>query len=420
MDITGSGATPQPDQVRAEVASWLAEHWDPNLSLVQWRRQLASEGWIAPSWPTRWHGRGLPAWADDVVSEELRKVGAVGRPLGGGMALAGPTILTHGPDELRERFLLPILTGEELWCQLFSEPGAGSDLAGLTTSAHLDGDEWVINGQKVWNTSAHHADFGILVARTNWDAPKHRGITYFVLPMHQSGVEVRPLRQMNWHSSFNEVFLSEARIPRSNVVGEVGGGWGVALTTLSHERRFGGMARPKYEWSKGRCIDEARHEADEHFLTYQWYPQRAGRVDLLIERATAAGVNKDPIVRQAITRVLSQQRASQWTADRALAARNLGREPGAEGSIGKLGLSVIARAASNAHSLIAGAQAMLRNPTTTVEGLVGEVLLSVPGQSIAGGTDEVQKNILSEKILGLPREPSFDKDVPFRSIPRNT
>lgn len=116
------------------------------------------------------------------------------------MALAGPTILTHGPDELRERFLLPILTGEELWCQLFSEPGAGSDLAGLTTSAHLDGDEWVINGQKVWNTSAHHADFGILVARTNWDAPKHRGITYFVLPMHQSGVEVRPLRQMNWHT----------------------------------------------------------------------------------------------------------------------------------------------------------------------------------------------------------------------------
>jgi alkylation response protein AidB-like acyl-CoA dehydrogenase len=420
MDIAGRGVPSQPDEVRAEVAGWLRQHWDPSLSLVEWRRLLAKDGWIAPSWPVRWHGRGLPAWAEDVVSEELARVGAVGRPLGGGMALAGPTILSHGPDELRERFLLPILTGEETWCQLFSEPGAGSDLAGLTTSAHLDGDEWVINGQKVWNTSAHHADFGILVARTDWDVPKHRGITYFVLPMHQPGVEVRPLRQMNWHSSFNEVFLRDARVPREYVVGEIGAGWGVALTTLSYERRFGGTSRLKSSSLFGRCIDEANHEADEHFLTYQWYPQRAGRVDLLIERAMAAGVNKDPVVRQAITRVLSQQRASQWTAHRATAARNLGREPGAEGSIGKLGLSVIARDAASAHSLIAGAHAMLRDSTDTPEGLVTEVLLSVPGQSIAGGTDEVQKNILSEKILGLPREPAAHKDVPFRSIPRNS
>ena len=418
-NAVAEGASQLPEDVRSEVRQWLALNWDADLPLVEWRRKLAAEGWIAPSWPTRWHGRGLPAWADDIVNEELRRIGAIGRPLGGGMNLAAPTILAHGPDTLRERFLLPTLTGELTWCQLFSEPGAGSDLAGLTTTARLDGDEWVVNGQKVWNTSAHHADFGILVARTNWDVPKHRGITYLVLPMHQAGVEVRPLKQMNRYSSFNEVFMSDARIPRDFVVGEVGGGWNVALTTLSYERRFGGMSRPQFGTTKGRCIDEARHEADEHFATYHWYPQRAGRVDLLIERARVAGVDQDPVVRQAITRVLSQQRASQWTAQRATAARALGREPGAEGSIGKLASSLIARQAANAHSLIAGANAMLLNPTTTPEGIVSEVLISVPGQSIAGGTDEVQKNILGEKVLGLPRDPAPDKDLPFRSVPRN-
>ena len=166
-----------------------------------------------PSWSQQWHGRGLPAWADDVVANEIRAAGAVGLPLGSGAWLAAPTILEHGPDAVRERLLAPILTGEETWCQLFSEPGAGSDLAGLTTRAERDGDEWVVNGQKVWNTSAHHADFGMLVARTDWDAPKHRGLTYFALPMHQPGVEVRPLRQMNDHSSFNEVFMTDARVP---------------------------------------------------------------------------------------------------------------------------------------------------------------------------------------------------------------
>ncbi len=199
--------------IRGEVRTWLAETWDPNLPLVEWRKVLVASGWAIPSWPQRWHGRGLPAWADDVVGDEIRAAGAVGLPLGSGAWLAGPTILEHGPDDLRERLLRPILTGEETWCQLFSEPGAGSDLAGLTTRAELDGDEWVVNGQKVWNTSAHHADFGMLVARTNWDAPKHRGLTYFALPMRQSGVEARPLRQMNDHSSFNEVFITDARIP---------------------------------------------------------------------------------------------------------------------------------------------------------------------------------------------------------------
>jgi alkylation response protein AidB-like acyl-CoA dehydrogenase len=409
----------EADQIRAQVRGWLSHNWDPDLPLVDWRKALVASGWAVPSWPERWHGRGLPAWTDDVVADELRAVGAVGLPLGSGAWLAGPTILEHGPDSVRERLLGPILTGEETWCQLFSEPGAGSDLAGLTTRAELDGDEWVVNGQKVWNTSAHHADFGMLVARTDWDAPKHRGLTYFAIPMRQPGVEARPLRQMNDHSSFNEVFMTDARIPRDLVIGKVGDGWAVALTTLAYERRFGAMGRPGSSDGSGRAVDEARKEAEEHFAIYAWYPQRAGRVDLVVERARASGRTEDRVVRQEIAKLLSMHRASAWTADRARAARALGRPPGAEGSIGKLALSDVARQAARVHAMLAGADGMLTGPDTLAGGIIAEILVSVPAQSIAGGTDEIQHNILGEKVLGLPREPSTDRDTPFRDLPRN-
>jgi len=399
-----AAASASPEQVRLDVRRWLAESWDANLSLVEWRRRLVAAGWAVPSWDRRWHGRGLPAWADEIVAAELRAVGAVGLPMGVGPALAAPTILTHGPDSVRERFLRPILTGEETWCQLFSEPGAGSDLAGLSTRAELDGDHWVVNGQKVWNTSAHYADFGLLLARTNWDVPKHRGLTYFVLPMHQQGVEARPLRQMNLHASFNEVFMTDAEIPIGNVIDDVGSGWSVALTTLAFERRFGAMARPRFAASAGRAIDEARTEADHYFETYKWYPQRAGRADLLVDHARSAGLDDDPNVRQELARTLSLQRVGEWTAERARAARALGRAPGAEGSIGKLALSNVARAAARTHSLIGGASGLLSGPQAPFGGMVAEVLVSVPAQSIAGGTDEIQRNIIGEKVLGLPRD----------------
>jgi alkylation response protein AidB-like acyl-CoA dehydrogenase len=413
------GADTTPDGVRTEVRAWVGEHWNPDLALIEWRGLLAGSGWGAPSWPTRWHGRGLPSWADDVVTAEILAAGAVAAPVGSGMALAAPTILAHGPDFGRDRFLLPTLTGEATWCQLFSEPGAGSDLAGLSTTAVLDGDEWVVNGQKVWNTSAHHADLGILVARTDWDVPKHRGLTYFVIPMKQPGVLVRPLRQMNDHASFNEVFFTDARIPRDWVVGSVGDGWAAALTTLAHERRFGGMGRPAYVPQPGRALDEARAEADRYFATYSWYPQRAGRVDLLPTQARANDLDADPVARQTVAKVLAMQKVAGWTAARARASRALGRQPGAEGSIGKLAMSDIARAASRAHSGLAGAAAMLRGADSPLDGIVAEVLVSVPAQSIAGGTDEIQKNIIGEKSLGLPREPSPDKDLPFNRTVRN-
>ena len=396
---------PTPDDMQAEVRAFVAVAWDPAQALVDWRRRLADAGLIVPSWPARWGGRGLPAWADDAVAQELVAAGAVGPPVGSGMLLAAPTILAQGPDDLRDRFLLPTATGELTWCQLFSEPGAGSDLAGLSTRAERDGDEWVVNGQKVWTTSAHHADVGMLLARTDPSVPKHAGITYFVLPMGQPGVEVRPLRQMNEHSSFNEVFLTDARVPAANVVGTVGEGWTAALTTLAFERRFGMFGRPSYTSAPGRALEEARAEADRHFATYAWYPQRAGRVDLVVPRAHATGCGADPVLRQQIARLLSLQQIAGWTAARARAALALGRTPGPEGSIGKLASSLVARQAAAVHTAITGADAMLTGPESPEAGVIAEVLVSTPAQSIAGGTDEIQHNILGERALGLPREP---------------
>jgi alkylation response protein AidB-like acyl-CoA dehydrogenase len=409
-------AGPEPEQVVADLTDWVRRHWDPAMALRDWRKLLLASGWAVPSWPERWHGRGLPAWAEELVGNELLRLGAVGIPVGSGTWLAAPTIQAHGSDDLRDRLLAPILTGEQTWCQLFSEPGAGSDLAGLSTSAVRDGDSWVINGQKVWNTSAHHADMGMLLARTDWSVPKHQGITYFALPMQQPGVEVRQLRQMNFHASFNEVFLTNARIPADNVIGEVGQGWKAALTTLAYERRFSALRRPPYSSAPGRALAEARAEADDHFATYSWYPQRAGRPDLVIEHARAAGVSNDPLIRQAIARLITMRRVATWTAERARVARALGARPGAEGSIGKLAASNVARESAKVHSMIAGATALLTGPESALGGVIAEVLMSVPGQSIAGGTDEIQKNILAEKVLGLPAEVRVDRDVPFSQI----
>jgi alkylation response protein AidB-like acyl-CoA dehydrogenase len=402
------------------VRAWLAESWDPDLSLIEWRSRLVDSGWGCPTWPVEWYGKGLAPALGDVVDEELARAGAVGVASGSAMGLAAPTILEHGSDDLKGRLLRPAATGEHTWCQLFSEPGSGSDLAGLTTRAELDGDEWVINGQKVWNTNAHRTEYGMLLARTNWDVPKHRGITYFAIPMRQPGVEVRPLRQMNGYASFNEVFFDDARVPAANVVGEVGSGWAAALTTLAHERRLNlNRGAPAFGTPAGRAVKEAQEEADRYYEPYKWYPQRSGRSDLLIEHARTRGRSADPAVRQGIARVLAMARAAQWTAERAKAARQMGRAPGPEGSLGKLGSSNIARAAAEVHSLIAGAGALVGGDPGTLDATIAEILVSVPGVSIAGGTDEIQRNIIGERVLGLPKEPQVDRDLPFRDVPRN-
>ncbi|MEM9040346.1 MAG: acyl-CoA dehydrogenase family protein [Actinomycetota bacterium] len=412
---------PTAEEVTTEFRSWLDGAWDPDRPLLEWREVLTTSGWAVPSWPVHRFGRGLPSWADRVVADEIRESGAVGPPLGAGMNLAAPTLMTHGSDELIERVLRPTITGEVTWTQLFSEPGAGSDLAGMRATAVRDGDDWIVNGQKVWNTSAHHADLAMLVVRTNWDVPKHEGISYFVLPMDQPGVEVRPIVQMNRHQSFNEVFLTDARIPAGNVIGEVGDGWRVARTTLMHERSFATLRRPSFAAHSGRTVADAAAESAEHFATYAWYPQRAGRADLVADRAQRRDRAADSVVRQSIADVLSFRHANEWTAARARAARALGRPPGPEGSLGKLAASEVARRSARTHAAIAGADGMLTDTSANDDpdaAVVAEVLVSTPAQSIAGGTDEIQRNIVGENVLGLPREPSADRGIPFRDVPR--
>ncbi|MDE0008339.1 MAG: acyl-CoA dehydrogenase family protein [Gammaproteobacteria bacterium] len=419
MSETAS-ADPSADSVRREVRQWLEANWDPNEDLVAWRNLLADSGWGMPVWPRQWHGRDLPQALAPVVDEEFARLGAVGVAKTGIRLLAAATLLEHGSDVHKARFLRRILTGEDTWCQLFSEPGSGSDLAGATTRADRHGDHFLVNGQKVWTTSAHHADYGLLLARTDWDVPKHQGLTYFVLDMHQEGVEVRPLKQMNGHASFNQVFFSDAVVPAENLVSTVGNGWQVAITTLMHERRGAdGLRGVQRERDlPGRIYEQEREEIAVALEPYKWYPQRAGRVDLVLERAQATGRNTDPVTRQEIAKLLTMARSAEWTARRARAAQQQGRPQGPEGSLGKLASSNIARQASHVHTLIAGANAMLAGEDGDLNGLIAEILVSVPATSIAGGTDEIQRNIIAERVLGLPKEPRMDTG-PFRDVKRN-
>jgi alkylation response protein AidB-like acyl-CoA dehydrogenase len=405
--------------LRREVRAWLAEHWEPSAPLVEWRGALADSGWGMPHWPQRWYGRDLPVHVLPAINDEFVAAGAVGVAGTGPRMLAAVTLLAHGNDAQKTRYLRRILTGEDGWCQLFSEPGSGSDLAGATTRADFDGKHWIVNGQKVWTTSAHHADYGLLVARTNWDAPKHQGISYFVIDMHQPGVEVRPLKQMNGHASFNQVFFSDAVVEADAMIGSRDNGWPVAMTTLAHERRMTiGISGATPEGRQGRIYQEVQAETEIANEPYRWYPQRAGRVDLAVPRAKATGAWRDPLVRQEIAKLLTLSRSAAWTARRAAAAQQQGRPQGPEGSLGKLAGSLVARQAARVHTLIAGANAMLAGHDGALDGVIAEILVSVPATSIAGGTDEIQRNIIAERVLNMPKEPRADTG-PFRDVPKN-
>ena len=285
----------------------------------------------------------------------------------------------------------------------------------------MDG-KWLINGQKVWNTSAHHADFGILVARTDWDLPKHQGLSYFLINMRQPGVEARPLKQMNGHASFNEVFMTDAIVLAEDLMGGEGNGWAIATTTLSIERQ--GFARGRTptvsrEPKEGLIYQELSAELDVANEPYIWYPQREGRVDLVLPRARATGAIKDPAVRQEIARLMCLSSGARLAAASAAAQRKSGsNEVIPAGSIGKLGASIIARQAAHVHTMISGSEAMLSGSESAEEGMIAETLISVPAISIAGGTDEIQRNIISERVLGMPKEQRSDTG-PFRDIKRN-
>lgn len=401
------------DAIRQEVRAWLEENWDPNLPLVEWREKLADAGWGQPTWPVEYYGRGLGADEAAVIKAEFDRVGAVGPATVGPRMLAASTLLDCGSDAQKKKYLRGILTGRDAWCQLFSEPGSGSDLAGSTTRADKDGDRWIVNGQKVWNTSAHHADYGILVARTDWEVPKHQGLSYFILNMQQPGIEVRQLKQMNGHASFNEVFFTDAVVEADDLVGELGQGWSVALTTLSHERA--GFARIRsgdgMSGFEGSIYAEYSTELEIANEPYTWYPQRAGRIDMLVERAQETGAINDASVRQEIAGAIALLQCQNWFNQRGLSK-------GPAGSVTKLAASRVARAGNRAHTLISGIDAMFEGEDSPADGIVGEILLSTPATSIAGGTDEIQKNIISERVMEMPKEPRFDGG-PFKDVPRN-
>ena len=411
-----------PEQIQREVSAWLDANWRTDRPLLEWRNILLEGGWAAPHWPEEWFGRGFTLDQAAVVAEAFREKDIVPAAQVGPRGLASETILACGSDDQKRRYLRPILTGEHTWCQLFSEPGSGSDLAGLSTRAEFVDGKWIINGQKVWNTSAHHADFGLLVARSNWDVPKHQGISYFLLDMRQPGVEARPLRQMNGHQSFNEVFMSNAVVPPEDLIGGEGNGWHVASTTLSFERR--GFSRrirgSSLEGPKqGPIYREYEEELRIATEPYTWYPQREGRVDLVLPRARETGAIQDPAVRQEIAKLICLSAGARLASDSAEAKRKAGTtDIIPAGSIGKLSASVIARQASHVHTMISGADAMLSGSESAEGGIIAEVLVSVPAISIAGGTDEIQRNIIAERVLGMPKGFRADQG-PFRDIKRN-
>lgn len=356
-----------------------------------YRAALFDAGLAGVGYPVEYGGRGLgPAH-----QAAFRRVATPLQPpeesvFGIGVGMALPTVLEHGSDALKARLLPSGLRGEEIWCQLYSEPGAGSDLAGLTCRAERDGDEWVVTGQKVWTSGAQHSDLGILIARTDPDAPKHAGITMFVLPMDQPGVDVRPLVQMTGVAEFNEVFLDEARCPADWVVGEVNHGWRFATTLLAHER-----------FSLGRGQ-----------MTKHGERSKAGRFpipfDGLLERATDAARRTDPVVRQALADAYIGERIIPWLAVR-----------GVHPSIGKLWRTIQGRKAAQIAHELGAASAMAWEEDDTDADYFAYHVLNCRGMSLGGGTDEVQKNTLGERVLGLPREPGPDRNTPFRDLLKN-
>jgi alkylation response protein AidB-like acyl-CoA dehydrogenase len=364
-----------------------------------WYPVFGRSGLVVPTWPVAYGGLDVSPAVARAIDAELRPCN-LGRLNPLGLNLCAPALFAFGTEEQRLRFLPPIVRNEEVWCQLFSEPGAGSDLASLATRAERDGDEWVVTGQKVWTTWAHLADYGVLLARTDPDVPKRQGITYFLIDLHQPGVDVRPLRHIGGDVDFNEVFLDGARVPDAQRVGAVGEGWKVAGATLSGERQMVSGAG-----SGG--VDRIGGSGVHH----------------LLGQARQADRWKDPVVRQQVMRLYSEERIREWTNQRVRAELKAGRSPGAASSIGKVHQGDLNQRMQllAADLLGLGSLAWLGDGGDYAGSLPYEVrgMLRSRANTIEGGTTEVNKNILGERVLGLPREPDPTHGLPWREIPRS-
>lgn len=387
FDWLSSHAQPR-DPARASSVHVFESDLESELLHVKeskdWQRTLYEGGWAGITWPAEFGGRGGTPVQAMIFAQEQARFDVPSSVFAQGIGMAGPTIMAHGTKVQRDRFLRPMLRGDEVWCQLFSEPGAGSDLANLSTRADRDGEEFVVNGQKVWTSSAHFSDWGILLARTDFDATKHRGITYFLLDMRTPGIEIRPIRQATGASHFNEVFLTDVRIPVANVVGPVNEGWRVTVTTLSNERMLigGGV-------TAGDAFGD------------------------LVRMASAHGRTGDPVARQSMMAAYARLQLLKYLSWRVQTAISKGQQPGPESSVLKLALSRHQGLTGDLVMDLLGPEGTLldyRHPEAS------RWPLQFVGQwssRIGGGTEQIQSNIIAERVLGLPGEPRVDKDIPF-------
>jgi alkylation response protein AidB-like acyl-CoA dehydrogenase len=381
---------PDDDPRRQQVRQWIADHPVPT------NQELAESGYVAPHWPAP-YGLGADPVHQLIIDDELARAG-IARPSNQiGIGWAAPTIIYAGTQEQKDRYVMPALSAEEIWCQLFSEPGAGSDLASLSTRAVRDGDEWVINGQKVWTTGAHYSKFGILIARTNPDAPKHKGITYFICPMDTPGIEIRTIRNIAGAESFNEVFFTDVRLPHDCVVGQVDEGWRLAKVTLGNERvslSTGGVL-----WGNGPTALDVVAEAQKLEIS-------------------------DPVMRQRIAKIYIEHVVLEIIRMRTLTARMRGTQPGPEASIRKIMADEHGQKVMEVARDVIGADAMLIGLDDAVGGKNIRSKSWYSGYmfaralTIGGGTGEVQRNILGERVLGLPSEPDPTKGLTWSQSQR--
>jgi alkylation response protein AidB-like acyl-CoA dehydrogenase len=412
------------DHITAEVRDLVASTWDPEMTLRAWWAALAAAGLAFPDWPAEYGGRDFGAAETRAVRSALESCAVLGAPGGIGSNLAAPTLLRHADAGLLARVLPGISDGTDGWCQLFSEPEAGSDLAGVRTRAVRDGDEWVVDGQKVWNSNAHAADYGLLMARTDAEVPKHKGISYFVIAMDQPGVEARPLRQMNGDADFDEVFLTAARVPADQLVGNLGDGWSVANTTLAFERGSiggrgagstltGGHRQGHLDTPVGQLLEAQRRRTRQPISGYVVGNRQ------MIELAREYGRAGDPVVRQRLAAYRTAVDVNRWTVQRAAARARRGT-PGPESSVSKLAIANLARRSRDLALHLLGPYGMLVGPDAPHGGAIAHVALSAQAASLGGGTDEIQRNVIGERALGLPKEPAPDRDVPFSDLPRSS
>jgi acyl-CoA dehydrogenase len=404
--------TPQEAEFRAKARAFLSKHLEkldpdetaPNLlgeredkSAIDWAKRWQATkfdaGWAVLTWPKEYGGQGLGRMENVIFGQEEARFETPPPIYGIGHGMLGPTLMSHGTAAQKERFIKEMARGQVVWCQLFSEPAAGSDLAGLRSSAVRDSDGWVLNGQKIWSTGAHYSDWGMVVVRTDPNVPKHDGLTYFIVDMKAKGVEVRPIKQINGGSGFNEVFFTDVRVPDTQRLGGIGEGWKVSITTLMNERVSIGAGT-----SAGRIRDIFRLAKE---------CRRGGKPAI-----------EDGAVRQKLAEAFITSKGLQYTSYRILSALSRGATPGPEGSISKAVGAPFGQQLSAFALELQGAMGGLVDPAVTPqEALWQETYLGAPGLRIAGGTDEVLRNIIAERVLGLPSEARVDKGVPFRDVP---